>query len=278
MNRKDFQNSNRKNSSSDKKCIKSINIIKKGFDLTPSKHNTNSNNRDTNSLNCNYNSANKKSKEKKCIFMLSSKHTNSIKEYINFRRTFNLLEKKMKTIDEEKRKIMCKINNKDKIEKLKEERKNNYNKRKNFLSNLLKEREKELEEKKNKVKMRRNQEYNRIKSIVIYKKINSESLSVKKRMLKKKILQDISEEKNKINEEKKRKMNLIKILDEDINKRNQGKEKAKKLIEKEKLEQEIKFQENLNKKLALKIYEYQNIGLEKIDFLQKIKLKLENKF
>ena len=73
-------------------------------------------------------------------------------------------------------------------------------------------------------------------------------------------------------------MNLIKILDNDILKRKKGTEKIKNLIKKEKLEKEIKIQEDFNKKLAIKICEYKKIGLEKINFLQKIKLKLENKF
>ena len=72
-------------------------------------------------------------------------------------------------------------------------------------------------------------------------------------------------------------MNLIKILDNDILKRKKGTEKIKNLIKKEKLEKEIKIQEDFNKKLAIKINEYKKIGLEKINFLQKIKLKLENK-
>ena len=48
----------------------------------------------------------------------------------------------------------------------------------------------------------KSQEKKRTKNIIIYRKINSENLSEKKRILKRKILQDISEEKNKINEEK----------------------------------------------------------------------------
>jgi hypothetical protein len=124
----------------------------------------------------------------------------------------------------------------------------------------------------------KSQEKIRANNIIKYRKENSENLSERKRILKRKILQDISEEKNKINEEKKRKMNLIKILDNDILKRKKGTEKIKNLIKKEKLEKEIKIQEDFNKKLAIKIYEYKKIGLEKINFLQKIKLKLENKF
>ena len=73
-------------------------------------------------------------------------------------------------------------------------------------------------------------------------------------------------------------MNLIKILDDDISKRKAEREKIKKLIKKEKLEQEIKEQENINKKLEIKIREYEEIGLTKINFIQKIRLRLENKF
>ena len=124
----------------------------------------------------------------------------------------------------------------------------------------------------------KSQEKKRTKNIIIYRKINSENLSERKRILKRKILQDILEEKNKINEEKKRKMSLIKILDDDIHKRKIGAEKIKNLIQKEKLEKEIKIQENFNKKLKIKISEYKRIGLEKIKIIQKIKLKLENKF
>ena len=135
-----------------------------------------------------------------------------------------------------------------------------------------------MKEKKYKVKLMKNQEIERAKNIIIYRKINSENLSEKKRILKRKILQDISEEKNKINEEKKRKINLIKIVDNDIFKRKKEIEKRKKLMEKKQLEQEIKIQEDFNKKLAIKICELKKIGLDKIDFLQRIKLKLENKF
>jgi len=67
-------------------------------------------------------------------------------------------------------------------------------------------------------------------------------------------------------------------VDNDIFKRKKEIEKRKKLMEKKQLEQEIKIQEDFNKKLAIKICELKKIGLDKIDFLQRIKLKLENKF
>ena len=278
MNDDVFQLSQRNNSSSDKKCIKSIHINTKEFILTPSKKSVTSNNKNYNLRNCYYNSATKKSHKNNDILKLSYKHKSSVKDCINYERKLCLLEKQMKKLDEEKHKVMTKISKSENIQRFREERRNNYEKKQSFILNLIKAREKEMTEKRDKVKLMKNQESARTKRIIIYKKINSENLSEKKRTLKRKILQDISEEKNKINEEKKRKMNLIKIVDDDIFKRKKETEKRKKLIEQEKLEQEIKLQENFNKKLAIKIREYQKIGLEKINFLQQIRLKLENKF
>ena len=270
MNAKDFQPSQHLNSSNEKNCVESIDVNTKELLLTPTKNSNNSCYKFRNS----YYSANKNN----YIFKLSSMHNNSIKNCIYYEKNLNLLENQLKKLDEEKRKIVNKINNRQNIQKIKEQNKANYNKRRNFLPNLIKKKEKEIEDKKDKVKKMKSQEKKRVKNIVIYRKINSENLSERKRLLKRKILQDISEGKNKINEEKKRKMNLIKILDNDIQKRKIGSEKIKNFIKKEKLENEIKLQENFNKKLAIKISEYKKIGLEKINFLQKIKLKLENKF
>ena len=54
-----------------------------------------------------------------------------------------------------------------------------------------------MKEKKDKVKSMKNEENARFKNIIKYRIIHSENLSEKKRRLKKKILQDISDEKNK---------------------------------------------------------------------------------
>ena len=270
MNTNDIQLSQRLNSSNANNCIESIDLNTSELLLTPNKNSNKSYDKFRNT----YYSANKNSH----VFKLYSRHNNSIKNCINYEKNLNLLENKLKKLAEEKRKIVNKIHNKQNIQKLKELNKENYNKRRNFLSNLLKEKEKVIEDKKDKVKKMKSQEKKRTKNIIIYRKINSENLSERKRILKRKILQDISEEKNKINEEKKRKMNLIKILDDDIHKRKIGEEKINYLIKKEKLEKEIKIQENFNKKLAIKISEYKKIGLEKINLLEKIKLKLKNKF
>jgi hypothetical protein len=277
MNAEVFQSPENTNSSKGINCIKSININTKEFLLSPTKQNITPYNKRNNNQN-NYYSANKLLNKDKDILRLSSWHKNSIKTYINNERDVVLLEKKMKKLDEDKRKIMFKINNSETIKKVKEERKEDYKRKRNFILNLTKKKEKEMEEKRFKVKMMKNQENTRSKNVIIYKKINSENLSEKKRLLKRKILEDISIEKNKITEEKRRKINLIKKLDDDILKRKKDNEKRRKLIMKGKLEQEIKIQEYFNKQLEKKISEYKKIGLEKIKFLEKISLRLENKF
>ena len=277
MNAEVFQSPENTNSSKGINCIKSININTKEFLLTPTKQNITPYNKRYNYPN-NYYSAKKLLNKDKDILRLSSWHKNSIKTYINNERDVVLLEKKMKKLDEDKRKIMFKINNSETIKKVKEERKEDYKRKRNFILNLTKKKEKEMEEKRFKVKMMKNQENARSKNVIIYKKINSENLSEKKRLLKRKILEDISIEKNKITEEKRRKINLIKKLDDDILKRKKDNEKRRKLIMKGKLEQEIKIQEYFNKQLEKKISEYKKIGLEKIKFLEKISLRLENKF
>ena len=279
MNAYDYHLSKRKDSSSDKKCIKSIHINTKEFFLTPSKSNTTSAKKNFEFRKSKYYSSMKKNKNNNNINLkLSSEHKSSIKNCIFYERALDLVKNQNKKLDEETHKIMSKISNSENMKRLKEERKINYKNKQIFLSKLIKEKEKEMKEKKYKVKLMKNQEIERAKNIIIYRKINSENLSEKKRILKRKILQDISEEKNKINEEKKRKINLIKIVDNDIFKRKKEIEKRKKLMEKKQLEQEIKIQEGFNKKLAIKICELKKIGLDKIDFLQRIKLKLENKF
>lgn len=85
--------------------------------------------------------------------------------------------------------------------------------------------------------------------------------------MKKKILEDLSKEKNKINEENQRKINFIKKMDDDIIKRKMENERPKIIIKMEQLEQNIKIQEQFNKKLLDKIRKYRKIGLRKIERL-----------
>ena len=282
MNAENLQYSEKKNSSSDKKYIKSIDIKTKEFILTPTKPNKESDKKKYKFLKCCYSTEKKNTKinpdKKGVILKLQSERKNSILNCINNTRNLDLLKNQNKKLNEERHKIKTKINNSENAQKLREQRKIDYIKKKNYLSTIIKEREREMKEKKDRVRIMKNEEIARFKNLINYRIIHSENLSERKRILKKKILQDISDEKNKINEEKRRKMNLIKILDDDISKRKAEREKIKKLIKKKRLEQEIKEQENINKKLEIKIREYEEIGLTKINFIQKIRLRLENKF
>lgn len=80
-------------------------------------------------------------------------------------------------------------------------------------------------------------------------------------------MEDLSKEKNKINEENQRKINFIKKMDDDIIKRKMENERPKIIIKMEQLEQNIKIQEQFNKKLLDKIRKYRKIGLRKIERL-----------
>ena len=148
--------SQKKNSSSDKKYIKSIDIKTKEFILTPSKPNRTSDKRKYKFLNCYY-STEKKNQENNSdknnvTLKLHSAKKNSLLNCINSERNLDLLKNQMKKLNEEKHKIMTKINNSENAQKLKEQRKNNYFENKSYLSTLIKEREKEMKEKKDKVK------------------------------------------------------------------------------------------------------------------------------
>jgi len=121
-----------------------------------------------------------------------------------------------------------------------------------------------MEEKKSKVKDLRDRENNGIEANKKNKKINSDNCAVKKNEMKQKILEDLSKEKDKINEENQRKINLIRKMDIDILKRKMDNDKRKKAILMEQLEQEIKLQEQFNQKLLGKINKYQKTGIKKI--------------
>ena len=238
MNTENLQYSEKKNSSSDKKYIKSIDIKTKEFILTPTKPNKASDKKKYKFLKCCYSTEKKNAKinpdKKGVILKLHSARKNSILNCINNTRNLDLLKNQNKKLNEERHKIKTKINNSENAQKLREQRKIDYIKKKNYLSTIIEEREREMKEKKDRVRIMKNEEIARFKNLINYRIIHSENLSERKRKLKKKILQDISDEKNKINEEKRRKMNLIKILDDDISKRKAEREKIKKLIKKKK--------------------------------------------
>ena len=66
-----------------------------------------------------------------------------------------------------------------------------------------------MEEKKSKVKDLRDRENNGIETNKKNKKLNSDNCAVKKNEMKQKILEDLSKEKDKINEENQRKINKM---------------------------------------------------------------------
>ena len=95
----------------------------------------------------------------------------------------------------------------------------------------------------------------------------SERLAKSNKIIKIQRLKDLSIEKNKIKEEKKRKKDLIKKLDSDILKRKEENEKFKNKIMIKKLKKEIKLQEEFNRKLLAKINKFKKIGLIKVEQL-----------
>ena len=198
------------------------------------------------------------------ITLLNLKYKNSLKNSIIHSKNLDLLKKKVKILEAEEHKIESSLCRSQELERKKIRTKNETIRQKSLIKNYRRLREKEMEEKKSKVKDLRDKENNRIKSNKKYKKINSDNCAVKKNEMKQKILEDLSKEKDKINEENQRKINYIKKMDIDILKRKMDNEKRKKIIMIEQLEKEIKLQEQFNQKLLGKINKYKKTGIRKI--------------
>ena len=198
------------------------------------------------------------------ISLLNSKYKNSLKNSIIHSKNLDLLKKKVKILEAEEHKIESSLCRSQELEKKKLKTKNENIRQKFLIKNSMKLREKEILEKKSKVKNLRDKENNRIKNGKRHKKIHSDNLALKKNEMKQKILEDLSNEKDKINEENQRKINFIKKMDDDILKRKIENEKHKKIMMMKQLEQEIKLQEQFNKKLLCKINKCQKTGIRKI--------------
>ena len=203
------------------------------------------------------------------ITLLNLKYKNSLKNSIIHSKHLDLLKKKVKILEAEEHKIESSLCRSQELERKKIRTKNENIRQKSLIKNFRRLREKEMKEKKSKVKDLRDRENNGIKNNKIYKKINSDNCAVKKNEMKQKILEDLSKEKDKINEENQRKINFIKKMDFDILKRKMDNEKRKKTILMEQLEQEIKLQEQFNQKLLGKINKFQKTGIRKIVRLMK---------
>lgn len=198
------------------------------------------------------------------ISLLNSKYKNSLKNSILHSKNLDLLQKKVKILEAEEQKFESFLCRSQELERKKIKTKNENRRQKSMVQNFMRLKEKEMKEKRSKVKDLRVEEYNRIKNSIKHRKIHSDNVALKKNKMKKKILEDLSKEKDKINEENQRKINFIKKMDDDIFKRKMENEKRKKIIMMEQLEQEIKIQEQFNKKLLGKIGKYQKTGLRKI--------------
>ena len=237
-----------------------------------SKYNTtshNSNNSNKKSINGNSENISRTTMSKHFLLssditLLNLKYKNSLKNSIIHSKNLDLLKKKVKILEAEEHKIESSLCRSQELERKKIRTKNESIRQKSLIKNYRRLREKEMEEKKSKVKDLRDKENNRIKSNKKYKKINSDNCAVKKNEMKQKILEDLSKEKDKINEENQRKINYIKKMDIDILKRKMDNEKRKKIKMKEQLEKEIKLQEQFNQKLLGKINKYKKTGIRKI--------------
>lgn len=201
------------------------------------------------------------------VKLLNLKYKNSLKDFIIHTKNLDLLEKKHKILDAENHKIKSSLCRSQELERKKVRTKNENIRQKSLIKNFRRLREKEMEEKKSKVKDLRDKENNGIENNKKYKMINSDNCAVKKNEMKQKILEDLSKEKDKVNEENQRKINFIKKMGIDILKRKIDNEKRKKTIFMEKLKQEIKMQEQFNQKLLRKINKYQKTGIRKIERL-----------
>ena len=237
-----------------------------------SKYNTtshNSNNSNKKSINGNSDSTPTDKKSKHLflnidITLLNLKYKNSLKNCIIHSKNLDLLKKKIKILEAEEHKIESSLCRSLELERKKIRTKNENIRQKSLIKNIRRLKEKEMEEKKSKVKDLRDRENNGIKKSKKYRKINSDNCAVKKNEMKQKILEDLSKEKDKINEENQRKINFIKKMDIDILKRKMENEKRKKIILMEKLEKEIRIQEQFNQKLLGKINKYKKTGIRKI--------------
>lgn len=205
------------------------------------------------------------------ISLLNSRFKNSLKNSIINSKELDLLHKKIKILEAEELKAENSLCKSQELERKKKQKRNENIKQKSLIQNFMKLKEKEMQEKKEKVKSLRDKENNLITKNKQHRKIHSENIAEKKNKMKKKILEDLSKEKDKINEENKRKIDIIKKMDDDIMKRKKENERRKKKIMMEQLEQEIKIQEEFNRKLMSKINEFQKIGFTKINRLVNIK-------
>ena len=248
-----------------KEFILPNNSIKSKYNTTS--HNSNNSNKKSMNRNSDFTPRSKRSKHfhlNSDIILLNSKYKSSLKNSIIHSKNLDLLKKKVKILEAEEHKIERSLCRSQELKRKINRTKNENIRQKSLVKNFRRLREKEMEEKKSKVKELRDRENNGNETNKKNKKINSDNCAVKKNEMKQKILEDLSKEKDKINEENQRKINFIKKMDIDILKRKMDNDKRKKAILMKQLEQEIKLQEQFNQKLLGKINKYKKTGIKKI--------------
>jgi hypothetical protein len=194
--------------------------------------------------------------------LLRSTYKNSLKLSISNSKELDLVRKKQKILEKELQNIKISDRASKKYKKKIDKIQCENLKQKFLLVNDKELKKKEIEKKQTKVKDLRDKECNSINQIKNHRIMHSKILSIERNEMKKKFLEDLSKEKDKINEENRKKKEFIKKLDEDILKRKNENEKIKNKIKLEKIEQETKLLEELNKKLSKKINKYKNINLD----------------
>lgn len=198
---------------------------------------------------------------------LNSIYNTSIKNSIIKSKEFDLVQKRLKYLEAKELKIKTIKSKSEELEKKKNRTKIENIKQKILVEKSKKLKEKENYEKKKKIKDLKKENINRIEQAIKERDRHNKIIAKENKIIKMKILQDLSDEKNKIKEEKQKKKDLIKQLDFEILKRIEDNERYKKKIMIKQLEEEIKIQNDFNRKLSDKIKKIKEKGLGIIEKL-----------
>jgi hypothetical protein len=209
----------------------------------------------------------KTKKYKNYVDSLNSIYNTSIKKTIINLKEFDLQQKKQKVLQAKELKNKTIKSKSEELEKKRKRIKIENIKEKILIEKSKKLKEKENSEKKKKIKDLKEENINRFEQTIKERNRHYKILIKNNKLIKMQILQDILDEKNKIKEEKQKKIDLIKQIDFDILKRKKDNEKYKKKIIIEQLKKEIKLQKEFNRKLSDKIIKLQDKGLGIIEKL-----------
>ena len=132
------------------------------------------------------------------ISLLNSRFKNSLKNSIINSKELELLHKKIKILEAEELKAENSLCKSQELKRKKNKARIENIKQKSLIQNFMKLKEKEMQQKKDKVKSLRDKENDLIIKNKQHRKIHSENIAEKKNKMKKKILEDLSKEKDKI--------------------------------------------------------------------------------